>query len=317
MTAPLKLTHLRYLVAVVKAGTVRQASRELNLSQSSLTKSIQQLEECVGAELLQRTRTGVSATLAGRALISRAMSIESELREARNDIDSILGMGSGEIRIAASPTVATSFLPRAVLSFKKSRPKVTVELNEGIYPDVLQAVRKGDIDFAVCLVPDWIDDETISSEILLRDRVVPAVRKGHPLEGRRLTAAELQRADWATYRRGRSGRDIFEQTFVAAGMDPPRSTIECSSFACLFALVEQGDYLTLLPKKLLIETAVSRSLSSLALQFEMPEWNAAVLYRTQHDLSPVCKAFLDELRGVARRIIASGQPAAAVPSPRG
>lgn len=307
MTAPLKLTHLRYLVAVVKAGTVRQASRELNLSQSSLTKSIQQLEECVGAELLHRTRTGISATLAGRALISRAMSIETELREARNDIDSILGMGSGEIRIAASPTAATSFLPRAVLSFKKSRPKVTVELSEAIYPDVLQAVRKGDIDFAVCLIPDWIDDETISSEILLRDRVVPTVRKGHPLEGKRLTATELQRADWATYRRGRSGRDIFEQTFVAAGMDPPRSTIECSSFACLFALVEQGDYLTLLPKKLLSGTAVSRSLSPLALEFSMPEWNVAVLYRAQHEMSPVSAAFLEELRGVARQIIAGGQ----------
>jgi LysR family transcriptional regulator, regulator of abg operon len=303
MTAPLKLSQLRHLVAVVEAGTVRQAARSLLLSQSSVTKSIQQLEESVGAELLQRTSRGVSATAAGRALIARATTIENELREARNDIDTILGMGSGEIRIAASPTVAISFLPRAVLEFKKSRPKVTLQLHEGVYPDVLQGVRKGDLDFAICLVAEWVEDETISFEILLKDRVTPAVRFGHPLEMRRVKLAELHSADWIIYRRGRSGRDIFEQTFVAAGMEPPTSTIECSSFTSLLALVERGDYVTLLPSQLLADPAMRRSLSPVVMHAAMPAWNVAVIYRTRNDLSPVCQAFLDELRSVARQII--------------
>ncbi len=55
MTAPLKLSQLRHLVAVVEAGTVRQAAKSLFLSQSSVTKSIQQLEEAVGVPLLRRS----------------------------------------------------------------------------------------------------------------------------------------------------------------------------------------------------------------------------------------------------------------------
>lgn len=301
MTAPLKLSQLRHLVAVTEAGSLRQAARLLFLSQSSITKSLQQLEESVGVELLQRTAQGVVPTTAGRALIARARTIENELREARNDIDDLLGLGSGELRIAASPTVATSLLPRAVVEFKKARPKATLQLHEGVYPEVLHAVRKGDLDFALCLVADWIEDETVSFEILVKDRVVPAVRAGHPLERRRVTLEELLAADWAVYRRGRSGRDVFEQTFIAAGLEPPRSTVECTSFTCLLSLVERGDYVTLLPYQLLLDPTLRRCLSPVDLHADMPSWHVAIVYRARQDLSPLAKAFIDALRGVALR----------------
>lgn len=301
MTAPLKLSQLRHLVAVAEAGSLRQAARMLFLSQSSITKSIQQLEHSVGVELLQRTAQGVVPTTAGRALIARARAIDNELREARNDIDDLLGLGSGEIRVAASPTVATSLLPRAVVEFKKLRPKATLQLHEGVYPEVLQAVRKGELDFAVVLVADWVEDETVSFEILVKDRVVPAVRAGHPLERKRATLDELLSADWVIYRRGHSGRDVFEQTFIAAGLEPPRSTIECSSFTCLRSLVERGDYVTLLPNQLLLDPTLRRSLSPIDMQSDMPSWNVAIVYRARQELPPLCHAFLEALRGEALR----------------
>jgi DNA-binding transcriptional LysR family regulator len=306
MTAPLKLSQLRHLVTVVECGTVRQAAKVLFLSQSSVTKSIQQLEEAVGVPLLHRTVHGVEPTLAGRALIARARTIENELREARNDIDTILGAGSGEVRIAASPTVATSILPRAVLEFRRSRPRVSLELHEGVFPDVLKAVRTGEVDLAICLVPEWVEDETVAFEILLRDTVAPAVRIDHRLARHRMKLAEIVSADWVVYRRGRTGRDIFEQTFVAAGLEPPAGMIECSSFTCVLALVERGDYVTFLPRQLLSDPAVRRSIAPIDMHTPMPSWNVAVIYRAQHELSAVCRAFLESLESVSRQIVASG-----------
>ncbi len=305
MTCPMKLSQLRHLVAVAEAGTVRQAAKTLYLSQSSVTKSIQQLEEAVGVELLHRTAHGVTPTAAGRALIGRAKAIEGELREARNDIDNILGAGSGEIRIAVSPTVAMSILPQAVLSFKRSRPKVTLQIHEGVFPDVLQTVRKGELDFAICLVPEWVEDESIAFEILLKDTVTPAVRWGHPFERRRMKLADLLAADWVIYRRGHSGRDIFEQTFVAAGLEPPPSTIEASSFACVISLVERGDYLTLLPKQLLVDPNMRWGISPIIMQAHLPSWNVAVIYRARHELSPVSLLFLEELKSVVMQMISN------------
>ena len=167
---PIKLSQLRNLIAVASAGTVRQAARNLNLSQSSVTKSIQQLEAMLGVELLHRGTQGVVPTEAGRVLIARAKIIEAELRHARSDIDHVLGAGVGEIRICASPSVATGLVPRAIVAFKRTRPRVSFLIQEGVYPDVLSAVRIGEIDFAVCLVPERPREDALHFESLLADR---------------------------------------------------------------------------------------------------------------------------------------------------
>ncbi len=299
MTSPVKLSQLRHYLAVVEAGSLRLAARRLFLSQSSVTKSIQQLEHALGTELLHRTSHGVAPTAAGQAMIARARAIESELREARNDIDNIRGAGIGEIRVVTSPTVGMSLLPRSILSFKRTRPKVSVQIHEGVYPDILQVVRTGEVDFAVCLVPERPGDEGVTFEMLLKDTVTPAVRAGHPFEHRKMKLSDLVSADWVIYRRGRSGLDIFEQTFISAGLEPPPSTIECSSFACAVALAERGDYVTLVPKQLFSDRAIRWGLSPLMMQAMMPSWHVAVIYRAKHELSPLSLAFLQELKAVA------------------
>ncbi len=300
----MKLSQLQHLIAVAEAGTVRQAAKVLFLSQSSVTKSIHQLEESLGVELFHRGSHGVTPTAAGRALIARAKVVEGELREARNDIDSIVGAGTGELRISISPTVSVGLAPQAVIEFKRSRPRVSVQIQEGVYPDVLQSVRTGDVDFAICLMPERPRDEGLSCELLLPDRVTPAVRASHPLASSRKKLMDLVNADWVIYRLGRSGRDVFEQTFLASGLKPPSSTIDCASFAATLTLVERGDYITLVPKRLFADKAAARwGIVPLVMESPMPAWNIAVFYRAEHELSPVCLAFLHELRTAATDIL--------------
>ncbi|OIR03528.1 HTH-type transcriptional regulator GltC [mine drainage metagenome] len=300
----MKLSQLHHLVTVAEVGTVRQAAKILFLSQSSVTKSIQQLEAELNVELLHRGSHGVTPTAAGRTLIARAKVIEAELREARNDIDSIMGAGTGEIKISMSPSVAMALAPQAIIEFRRTRPKVSFQLQEGVYPDALHAVRTGEIDFAICLTPERTHDEGLSCELLLPDRLTPAVRTNHPFAQSRKKLADITDADWVIYRRGRSGRDVFEQTFIAAGIKPPSSTIECASFACALALVERGDYITLVPKQLFWERASSRrGIVPLTMDAAMPPWNIAVFYRSEHEISPVCRAFLQELKLVATNIL--------------
>src|SRR6185369_6928929 len=188
----LKLSQLRNFKAVVEAGAVRQAAKILNLPQSSITKSIQQLEDELGVVLLERGAKGVAATEAGKAVIARIKSIESELRHARNDVEAIQGAGVGEIRVSASPSVATGLLPSAVIAFQRKHPRVSLRILEGVYPDMLPAIRIGDLDLAVCLVPEKPRDDTLRFVTLVRDRLVPAVRRDHPLlKRRKLKLAEL------------------------------------------------------------------------------------------------------------------------------
>lgn len=301
----MKLSQLHHLIAVAEAGTVRQAAKALFLSQSSVTKSIQQLEESIGAELLHRGSHGVTPTAAGRALIARAKVIEAELREARNDIDSIQGGGTGEIKITMSPTVTMLLAPQAILAFRRTRLKVTFLLQEGVYPDVLRTVRNGEFDFAICLTPERPRDEGLTCELLVPDQITPAVRLNHPLTKTKNKLADLVDSDWVVYRRGRSGRDVFEQTFIAAGLQPPSSTIECTTFALNLILVARSDFITLVPKSMFSDKAATWGVRPLTMDMIMPAWNIAVFYRSEHELSPVCLAFLQELRKAASGILAS------------
>ncbi len=299
----MKLSQLRNFAAVVEAGAVRQAAKNLNLSQSSVTKSIQQLEDRLGVLLLHRGANGVAPTEAGKALLVRAKAVEAELRHARNDVEAIQGAGLGEIRVSASPTVAMGLLPRAVVAFQRTRPRVSFRIWEGVYPDVLPAVRTGDLDFAICLVPDRPRDETLNFVSLVKDHLVPAVRADHPLlRARKLQLADLIELDWIIYRRSHTGLDVFEQTFIANRLKPPRSTIECTSFACALALVENGDYVTLVPSQIFAGNRKPLSIAPVLLDAPMQRWQVAAISRARHELSAVCLAFLAELQRVAAKI---------------
>ena len=299
----IKLSQLQNFAAVVEAGAVRQAARALNLSQSSVTKSIQQLEDELGATLLHRGANGVTPTAAGKALLARAKSIEAQLRHARSDVEAVQGANVGEIRISASPTVAMGLLPRAVIAFQRTHPRVTFHIVEGVYPDVLAAVRTGDIDLSICLVPGLPRDETLNFTSLVKDRLVPAVRADHPLVGRRkLRLSDLVDLDWIVYRGSHTGLDVFEQTFLANKLEPPNSTVECTSFACALVLVESGNYVTLVPSQIFAEKRNPLSIAPVMLDSPMQPWQVAVISRRQYELSAAGQAFLSELKEVAGRL---------------
>lgn len=296
----MKFIQLRNFIAVIEAGTFRQAAKNLHLSQSSISKSLQQLEDEVGAEILHRGARGVVPTAAGEALLLRAKIIESELRHARNDVQMIQGAQVGEICVAASPTVAMGLLPRAIVAFQTARPRVSFHVSEAVYPDMLPAIRTGDVDIAICLVPARPRDETLHYVSLVKDRLVPAVRCDHPfINARKLKLADLLDLDWVIYRRTRTGLDVFEQTFVSNRLPLPKSTIECTSFACARALVESGDYVTLMPSQLFVGDRRPSSIALLDLDSPMPPWQVALISRAKHELSAVCLAFIKEIERIA------------------
>lgn len=314
----MKLIQLRNFIAVIEAGTFRQAAKNLRLSQSSISKSLQQLEDEIGVVILHRGARGVVPTAAGEALLARARIIEAELRHARTDVQMIQGAQIGEIRVAASPTVAMGLLPRAVAKFQSARPRVSFRISEAVYPDMLPAIRSGEVDVAISLVPSRPRDETISFVNLIKERLVPAVRANHPLIGaRNLKLADLLDLDWVIYGRSHTGLDVFEKTFTSNRLALPKSTIECTSFACARALVENGDYVTLMPSQLFLDDRKPSSIALLELDSPMPPWQVAVISRAKHELSAACAAFLDEIERVATGAIVSRKVAPDLTALRG
>ena len=101
MAFQVKIHQIRAFVEVARQGSIRGASRMLNMSQPALSKSIQELEEGLAAQLFFRRSKGVTLTDAGESFYQHASLILEELRAAQEDIRQRQGQLAGQINDAS------------------------------------------------------------------------------------------------------------------------------------------------------------------------------------------------------------------------
>ena len=122
MTFQVKLHQIRAFVAVTQNGSIRGASRALNLSQPALTKSIKELEEGMSARLFIRRSQGVALTECGESFYQHARLILEELRAAQEDILQRQGQLAGQIGLLVTAVLVIRLLPNGIGSlFTRNR----------------------------------------------------------------------------------------------------------------------------------------------------------------------------------------------------
>src|SRR5215510_14669114 len=97
----LKLNDIRVLLAVVRAGSMSKAAAVLNTTQSAISRTIADLENAIGARLLDRSPQGVLPTQYGRALLKRGTAVFDELKQGVKDIEYLSDPGAGELCIGS------------------------------------------------------------------------------------------------------------------------------------------------------------------------------------------------------------------------
>lgn len=304
----MKLHQLRYFVAVAEAGSIRQAARTLNLSQSAVTQAIKELESSLGTELLERRSHSVLPTAAGSALIKRIGVIEAELRYAEDEIRMIDGSMVGDISIGMSPAVAFQILPDAIMKLKTSRPGVRMRFGQALYPDFLEDVRAGRFDFFVGIIPDdprnldRLDTKGLEVDLIASERLQPVVRAEHPLASQKnLTLDELAKWEWISFGRREDQRHFFERRIVAEGLPLPPSTIETDSNNLVRALLERSDYIAFLPRQFLTANPEDTDLVELSINGPVPSWEFAIIKRENNLLPPVTRMLISEIERAAKR----------------
>src|SRR3954454_18927241 len=105
----IKLQDVHVLMAVVQAGSMSKAARNLNASQPNISKAIADLERALGVRLLDRHRRGIEPTDYGRALLASGAVVFDELRQTVKQIEFLADPAAGEIRIGANPALAAGF----------------------------------------------------------------------------------------------------------------------------------------------------------------------------------------------------------------
>lgn len=212
----MELRQLKYFAKVAELKNFSEASRQLNITQSTLSQQIKQLEGELGVELLIRDSHHVGLTDIGEAFLPQVERTLSEAATCLDRIRDVQQLGSGKLNIGST----YSFLPllkETVLQFMKTYPGVKMNICCHSMETLLNMLNEQRIDVALSYKPSYIHPE-IDSHILFDNRLAVVVADTHPLaQQSTVRLADLEKFPFALPAKGLQARNTFDR--IIDGLD--------------------------------------------------------------------------------------------------
>lgn len=178
-TVPIKVRHLRYVIAAAEHGSFRQAAERMGVHQSAVSRRIKDLEDEIGVALFIRDHGGVTLTQAGRKFLARSRKALSEIDYAAIDAEAF-GRGEvGIVRIGIFSSLASGFLTELLRTYAIQNPQITLDLVEGSPTEHVTAIQRYELDVAF-LTGDPLGNGCDSAQ-LWTERVFLALPSDHAL----------------------------------------------------------------------------------------------------------------------------------------
>jgi DNA-binding transcriptional LysR family regulator len=242
------MRQIRHFIAVVEHGNMLRAADGIHLSQPALTKSIKNLEEELGVQLLTRGPRGVTPTIYGEVLLRHARLLRNEGERAVAEIRALKAGHAGHLRLGVA-NFSISFLPRVMAQLLTTMPGLSFDVVDGTYDGLTTLVREGALDAVASGFPmvhraeDLVHEELVAGEFLL------VCRPDHPLVAHKQKSMQtLAEQRWMVANRPRQIVEVLELTFRTAGVPPPKPVIQSGSMSFLKAVLLEGEFVTVLPR---------------------------------------------------------------------
>lgn len=177
-----ELRHLRHFVAVASELNFSRASKQLNIAQPALSRSIQNLESLLGFELLKRSNRLVSLTAAGESFLNDSRKI-LELASAAKDRAGRVSTGEvGHLVIGYTDFAINGVMPEIIQGFCKSWPAIEISPVHHFTNAQIEALGNGRLDIGFLVGP--VLDENLDSIAVQDDKYVAVLPKAHRLAER-------------------------------------------------------------------------------------------------------------------------------------
>jgi DNA-binding transcriptional LysR family regulator len=172
---------LRYIDAVAKAGSIRQAAEELNITPSALNRRIQGFEEDLGTPIFERLSHGVRLNTAGEILIKHARDQMADLERVRSQIADLSGVRRGHVSIACSQALLPYFLPEQIAAYRREHDAVTFAVKLRDRAAAEQELLTYSADIALVFEPVRLADFATIARV--PQQVHAMMSANHPLAG--------------------------------------------------------------------------------------------------------------------------------------
>lgn len=260
----MELRQLRYFVKVAETLNFSEAARSLYVTQSTLSQQIRQLEYELGATLFERDSHSVSLTENGEKLLPLARKTLTDAAECASQIRDINEMLTGELNIGVTYSFAP-ILTETVSNFVKAYPGVKLNVSSKSMNELMEDLRKREVDFVLAYKPFEAYDE-IDSRPLFSDDLAAIMHKSHPLASREsLTLEDLRPHDLAIPAKGLQARSTLDVN-IDMERDNLKARIELNDVNILLDIVQCGHLVTFLS-----ESAIYHRDNLIALPLDLPK----------------------------------------------
>ncbi|UNU42875.1 LysR family transcriptional regulator [Sphingopyxis sp. YF1] len=179
----MELRHLVHAKALAEEGSFAAAADRVGLTQPALSKSIQALEAEAGIRLFDRSKRGVSPTVAGTALLRRAVGLLDGVADLKAELSGMRSGRLGKVHIGLGPLPAKLALAAAMTRFARDETGVEISAEIGSAPNLLMKLAQGELDFLIASLPPGTAIEGIMTTRVGLMPLALLARRGHPLFG--------------------------------------------------------------------------------------------------------------------------------------
>ena len=227
----MNIKHAQYVLAVLRTGSMTEAEKQLYISQPSLSQTIKQAEEQLGAPIFNRDTEPITLTYAGQMYVQAARQIMSIDTNLLNEIEEIKKESHGRMRLGFSVQRGMQLLPLVIPEFTKRYPYIKIELQEQGSDTLEQLVLEGVCDLA--LITTSPKRKELNYVLLETEEIVLMADKNTSIankyaDGETIDIQEAENESFVTLRHGHSIRSVQELLFQTHRM-APRVLLESNS----------------------------------------------------------------------------------------
>lgn len=280
---------------VAKYQNFTKAARVLGSNQPNVTHTMNRLEEQLGCVLFIRSNRGVTLTPEGELLYARVSSAAVQIQEAEEELSASATLEHGSISISATETALNIYLSDKLRAFHEDFPRIRLRISNHSTPQAVQAVRNGEVDFAVVSTPAEVDAPLNMVELEPFREILVGGRTFTALASQTLSLKELSAYPLISLSEESMTRAFYRQFFLEHDA-VLRPDTEAATTDQMLTLVRSELGLAFVPEPMTRNALKSREIVQLTLKEEIPARSVCLVYDRHRPLNTAARAFRERLQ---------------------
>ena len=275
---------------VAKYQNFTKAARVLGNNQPNITHSMNRLESQLNCVLFIRSNRGVTLTPEGEMLYSRIASAAVQIQDAEEELSASATLEHGTISISATETALNIYLSEKLRDFHTEYPGIRLRILNHSTPQAVQAVKNGEVDFAIVSTPAEIESGLKMVELKPFYEVLVGGRTFTALASQSLTLKELRSYPLISLSDESVTRSLYRQFFLDHGAVLKPDT-EAATTDQMLTLVKSELGIAFVPEPMARDSLERGELVQLHLQEIIPTRSICLVYDRHRPLNTAARKF--------------------------